>query len=515
MAKGNYALLLAKDDLRSHKPPVPTQEALDARLDLVKFGEFVRPGIIAAPHHIEWCQTFQTGIDSQCLKGVAGPNTEILASRGSGKSVWAAIFIAFVIGLNPSSQILYLSNTDKIALRQSRIIKRIIESPQYRMVFPHIKPGKRWSDTDWEIDKKFAGVSTLDSDATFSCAGILGSIVGMRTTLIFLDDLIKSSATIAKYDVRLKMIDNLNEVIYPTLIPGGRIIDIGTRFRRDDVHATEFTAENGWTVLHQKALITNPDGSYSVYWNRFKLDMLLHIKARTPTIFTYQFQNELPPPDEDVTIRPEWIIYRDLSNFVAQHQQSLRSRERSPFDRLALGIDLATSTKSSGDMTAMYLLGVRSLNTKYGNHYHTTQIYSVLDKVVGKWVGNHDKLLKIAELYRKWGPFDVALEAIQYQVSLKGDFDSILVKQWGVTQLKCIPLLTKNDKKAELEGVSGIFSNNLLEFDQNQDWSEVSRQLIHFGEIKEDDHVDGLRLALKHLQSKSRTPLSLDALSRL
>ena len=56
------------------------------------------------------------------------------------------------------------------------------------------------------------------------------------------------------------MLCNFSEVLEPTLIPGGRVVSIGTRFRSDDIHATEFTAENGWQVVQQSAIVLDAKG---------------------------------------------------------------------------------------------------------------------------------------------------------------------------------------------------------------------------------------------------------------
>ena len=71
------------------------------------------------------------------------------------------------------------------------------------------------------------------------------------------------------------MLCNFSEVLEPTLIPGGRIISIGTRFRVDDIHTTEFTTENGWQVVQQSAIELDSKGYERSYWaSRFDLASL-------------------------------------------------------------------------------------------------------------------------------------------------------------------------------------------------------------------------------------------------
>lgn len=139
-------------------------EALRAWNDFAYFAEYVC-GKPAAKHHLEWVTELVTGKSSQSLELVAGDNLSILAPRGSAKSTWIAMWVAWVIGHNPSVQIIYVSYSESVALSRSRIIKRIIESQKYREVFPNVLPGKRWSDSDWEIRKDYAGVDRTFNDA--------------------------------------------------------------------------------------------------------------------------------------------------------------------------------------------------------------------------------------------------------------------------------------------------------------------------------------------------------------
>lgn len=399
-------------------------------------------------------------------------------------STWAAITAADIIGHNPHVQLLYLSNSRFIALRQSRLVKRIIESPRYREVFPKIRPGYRWADTDWEIDKEWAGVSTLDADATFTAAGITGSIVGQRTHVIFCDDLIKSSAAIAKENIREKMVYNFFEVVEPTLIPGGRIIDLGTLFRRDDIHK-DFR-EAGWKIIQTSAIEKNAEGAEQTYWSRYKLELLQSLRERKPVIFTYQFQNEYPPEDEDVIIKPEWIKYSPLPDGIK-------------FTKIAVGLDLAASEAelTNNDSTVFVVAGVEKTPT--GNKFW------LLDTRRGRWVGNEDKLRILHELYLDWykytSDFNFVPETNAYQRSLLGDYKTIFVQRWGITDVKVKHTSSKGDKAERLNGISGVFSNDLVRLNQAVNWHNVTSQLTG-AEIEEDDDADATEKALNFLQRR-------------
>ncbi|NDF99544.1 MAG: hypothetical protein EB101_11620, partial [Chitinophagia bacterium] len=221
-----------------------------ARKDFGYFCEVVGDKPPAA-HHKEWHQYLCTGNDSECLVGIAGPNVDILAPRGSAKSTVLGLFTAWAIGIHALAKkplkILYISYTVDVARPKSAAIKRIIEeSKTYSEVFPTVKIAKGINSNEyWSIDWKFAGIkSTGEEEFTVCCAGLKGAVTSKRSHLCIIDDAIKSADDIKNRDIRVAMEDNWNSVIVPTMFEGGRAICLGTRFRHDDIHNTTFTPAN-------------------------------------------------------------------------------------------------------------------------------------------------------------------------------------------------------------------------------------------------------------------------------
>jgi hypothetical protein len=101
-----------------------------ARTDFGYFCEVVgdKP---PATHHKEWHRYLCTDTNSECLVGIAGPNIDILAPRGSAKSTVLGLFTAWAIGIHAlykkPLKILYISYTVDVARPKSAAIKRIIE----------------------------------------------------------------------------------------------------------------------------------------------------------------------------------------------------------------------------------------------------------------------------------------------------------------------------------------------------------------------------------------------------
>jgi hypothetical protein len=481
-----------------------SQEAIEAREDLDKFIEFVGGHKIDHCHMVTWSEKWATGRSNNLLNKIAGPNTSILAPRGSAKSTRVAYFVAWVIGHNPAIPIIYLSYKSDIAASRSRVVKRIIESPKYQEVFPHIKPNKtRWGVSEWEIDKQFAGVSSLEQDYTFYAVGIDGGIVSKRSWLIVVDDAIKNRQSIENPDVREKISNNWRDAALPTLVPGGRLISIGTRFRPDDIHVSDFNEQNGWECYEQEAIITGPDGQEHSYWEeRFpyrtqivnehgdEIKGLSELREQDPISFSFQYQNKIVH-QSNISINPEWIVYTDVL-------------PREPH-KLGLGLDLSAGARERNDFTAMVLGAtekVQDLRKKAKDRL------TILDAARGHWPGNLDKIDKILELCVEWeilfetgeedAPYrpneDMGLtvfaEAVQYQVSFQHDWKRIIEQKYKLWNLHCKPVKVKGDKDMRLKSITGVFQDGLILFNEYRDMSALVRELVNHGACENDDLED-------------------------
>lgn len=289
------------------------------------------------------------------------------------------------------------------------------------------------------------------------------------------DDPIKSSDQIATENVREKMSRNWSTVIRPTLLEGGRVICLGTRFRPDDIHTTTFTPEKGWTQIEQRAIYERDGVEYSYWESMWSLKYLQQLRQDDPSAFAYQYQNVIQRINE-LGINPEWIKYTDLPEY---------------FDAYYVGMDLASSLKQKADYTVMMLLG------KKGNQYY------FIDYRRGKWMGNIEKCDALLSLWEEWGdesvPFTVFSESVAYQASFKGDFTEYVINQKGITDITCVPSVMKGDKLAHLMSVSGIYANGIVKYNRYVFHPECPpvKEMTDFGSTPRDDCMDASVLALQ------------------
>ncbi len=163
-------------------------EALECRYDFEKFRKYVCDHD-SPEHHRRWIDLLNTKEDSKCLRGVGGKHTLILSPRGSAKSSFTVEWAAWVIGVHTAPEhripfkVLYVSYSIEVAMSKSEQIQEILSSQKYQEVFPWIRPGKKWGQKVWDIDKIHAGLPTLGEPYTLSCAGMKGAVAGKRAHL--------------------------------------------------------------------------------------------------------------------------------------------------------------------------------------------------------------------------------------------------------------------------------------------------------------------------------------------
>lgn len=91
---------------------------------------------------LEWHRELITGESNKYLLNIAGANTDILAPRGSAKSTVLNLFTAWIIGTHTTAkrpfQIIYCSYNIATAIPKSRIIKNIIDSAEFKRIFPKV-----------------------------------------------------------------------------------------------------------------------------------------------------------------------------------------------------------------------------------------------------------------------------------------------------------------------------------------------------------------------------------------
>ena len=451
-----------------------------------------------AAHMLEWYSYLITGDSNKYLLDIAGPNLDILAPRGSAKSTCLNMFTAWIIGRHTSAkkplQIIYVSYNINTAIPKSRIIRQIIDSPEFRKVFPKVKlKAGMQSDIGWAVDFDYAGINrTGEEEFTLRAAGLRGSITSKRAHLVIVDDPIKSSADIKNPSIRDEMNNNWSSVIAPIIFEGGRAICLGTRFHPLDIHKSMFVADKGWQQVTQEAITYDNQGQPVSYWpSQWSTEYLLKQKELDPVAFAFQYQQQ-PVMTSDLVVSPELLIKDEVVT---------------EFDSLAVGVDLSASKNETSDYTA-FVLGGR-LKDKY----------YIIDAHQCRAIGNLEKIDLLCDMLLEWGilvkqestyyptysTVTLVVESVAYQASLAADLKRVLIQERGLTNLNIHEVKGfRGDKVARFRGTLGLLENQKIIFNKYRKFDALFDQIINVGQTAHDDLLDAYTWLISFLQKRGQ-----------
>lgn len=495
LAHKRSAKLAAKAVVKKPDIIVTPPHVIKARNSFAYFCELM--GRPPAAHMKKWHQELLTGNGNDHLKWVAGANTVLLSPRGSAKSTVIGMFVAWLIGKHAIEKkllrTLYVSYNVDVARNKSAAIKNLVQCKEYKEIFPTVRLSKgRTSDELWSIDFDYAQIDVRGEDAfTVACAGLKGTITSKRSSLVIVDDAIKSAASIQNPDIRREMEANWSNVIVPTMFEGARAICLGTRFHFDDLFATIYTEAKGWKVITQTALSYDDDGRPKSYWpSQWSTKYLLQLQAEDRTAFAYQYLNT-PVRSTELGISPDLFVRGEVPD---------------DYDSIGVGIDLSAGLGERNDWTVFTLAG-----------RHDDKCY-IIDYKRMKSMGNLEKVEALCELLVEWNllgvndegqyfatssPVTIWPEAVAYQKSFEGDLRRMLFNEWGLYNLNVKPISGfRGDKLARLRGILGLFQAKRVIFNKYRDFTCMVDEIINFGHAPHDDCADSLNMVVSGLMRR-------------
>lgn len=194
-------------------------------------------------------------------------NLMIFAPPRHGKSELIDIrWPAWDLGHDPSGHFIATAYGDDLARTFSKACRNVIDSPDFKRLWPHRLKPKDKADTKWQLRRK-----DDDQRATFLAAGILGPLTGEGATKLLIDDPVKNEEEAYSKKIREKTWSNYQTAANTRLMPGGRKVLVMTRWHEDDLAGRLLTLSqkdkraDQWTVVLLAA--TNDEGLDSFIWN--------------------------------------------------------------------------------------------------------------------------------------------------------------------------------------------------------------------------------------------------------
>lgn len=305
-----------------------------ARTDIYGFGEYVF-GYHAADHHRAMVSAINEAIEKK-------QSTVILLPRGGAKTTWGnTIFLSKYIADNPDVRVGLVSNTARQANDFSRAIKWTFESnPRFRDLYGNLVSSAKWTDVEWlRAGSKWHG----SKDVTLYAVGAGGAVISKRFDILLCDDILDEENT-TNVEQREKIENWFFKTLLPTLVPGGVVVLLGTRWAEEDLYQRLSDpverGGKGWGLVTQRALTENPDGTFTSYWpDHWPVENLLEKKLELGSaLFSCAYQNDISGlMAGNIFRRP----FRYFDVLDPNRHYTIR-----------MGVDLASSEKERADFTA-------------------------------------------------------------------------------------------------------------------------------------------------------------------
>lgn len=173
----------------------------------------------------------------------------LLAPWRHGKTTLCTIRLAlWELGINPESRVRIVSADDDEAILRVSAIRRYLMSPEYRWVFPHVRPSRTG---DWSKHRLFVERNSPGPDPSLEAAGVFTGEAGGGNDLIIFDDVVTYQNSILRPSLRGAVYDTLSAVWLRRVEPDTRIVAVGTTWHADD--ATQRLRKQGgrWRWLIQ------------------------------------------------------------------------------------------------------------------------------------------------------------------------------------------------------------------------------------------------------------------------
>lgn len=342
----------------------------EARNDLKAFILFMQKDYMMGWVHKEICEALDQ-FYQDCLDG-KNPRLMInLAPRHGKSQIVSRMFPAYLFGRNPNLSIIATSYGASLAQDMSRDVQRILDSDEYKEVFPDtfLNSSNVRTNAKGGYQRTVEKFEIVGHKGAYISAGVGGAITGKGADVLIIDDVFKSRAEAESPTIRQSVIDWYKGTAYTRLSPKSGILIIMTRWHTNDLAGFLLNEEKNtegadkWKVINYPAIAIHDEphrkAGEALHPERYPIDRLLAIKA---VIGSYDF-------DAQYQQQPYTIGGNLIKSALFKRYEVLP-----PLEYRILVADTALKTKEANDYSVIACVG----RTKDGLIYF-------IDMVRGKW----------------------------------------------------------------------------------------------------------------------------------
>jgi predicted phage terminase large subunit-like protein len=439
--------------------------------DFISYVKHLWPDFIEGRHHKIIGEKF-----NRIAQGKLKRLIVCLPPRHSKSEFASTYFPSWMMGLRGNLKIIQTTHTAELAVRFGRKVRNIIDSQDYRHIFP---------DTRLEADNKSAGRWTSNQEGEFFAAGVGGAITGRGADLLIIDD---------PHSEQDAMSPTAMESAYEwytsgprqRLQPGGIIIIVMTRWSTKDLVGKVLKKQGDenadkWEVVEFPAIMPESDTPlWPEFWNK---DELLSVKASLPVSKWNSQWLQNPTAEEGSIVKREWW--------------NLWEGDVPAYSYVIQSYDTAFSKKETADYSAITTWAIFSPQDG-----EPDQIILLDAKRVRV---DFPELKKLAwDEYKYWEPDCVLIEAKASGTPLTQE-----LRRMGIPVTAYTPSRGQ-DKIARMNSVAPIFESGMVWATEDNFADEVIEEMASFPYGDHDDYCDSATMALMRFRQGGFVALNED-----
>jgi predicted phage terminase large subunit-like protein len=426
-----------------------------ARNNFLDFVRYVWPQFICGPHHTIMAKKFEALVRGELNRVIIN-----IAPRHGKSELTSYLFLAWLMGQEPDAKIIQATHTGELAIRFGRKVRNLMDSDEYREVFPHVSLA---------ADSKAAGRWETNAGGEYFAAGVGGAMTGRGANYLVIDDPHSEQDALSETAME-KAYEWYTSGPRQRLQPGGKILLVMTRWSKTDLTAMVLNDQakdpraDKWEVIEFPAIMPSGKPCWPEFWD---VDALLSVKAALPMNKWNAQWMQNPTAEEGAIFKREWWKMWN-EDYVPQLHYIIQS------------YDTAYSKKETADFSAITTWGV------FQPTPDDPEQLILIDAKKGRW--DFPELKRVAlELYRYWNPDCVLIEAKAAGMSLSQE-----LRRTGIPVVNYSPggRNRATDKVSRANAVSPVFEAGFV-WAPDEDWAvEVVEEMAEFPYGEHDDLVD-------------------------
>ena len=436
-----------------------------ARKSFLDFTKFTYSGYQESDHHRLICEHLEAFLRRDIK------NLIITCPPRHGKSELVSRRLpAYILGKNPDAKIIASSYSSDLSSRMNRDVQRIIDSPEYRELFPksYLSSKNIRSDAKGSYVRNSDMFEMVGRQGAYRSAGVGGGITGMGCDFGLIDDPIKDAEEANSPRIRQKVWEWFITTFLTRLEENAGWLTTMTRWHEDDLVGRIMKETNDYEILELKAI---NDGK-ALWPVKYDIDFLNNRKKILGTKAFESLYQQNPTPDGGNIIKNDWIHHWKV--LPPQYQETMMSW------------DLAFKGTSTSDYVVGQMWG------RWGADFF------LLDQVRGKW--DFTQTVRQVELF--------AIKHMNYgRIVIEDKANGPAVMNVLRNKIPgIVPYKPDSDKVSRLHSVTPVFEsgNVFIPPIDKFDWvKEYVHELTSFPSAKHDDQVDATTQALHILRKRT------------